>query len=112
MNISVVDPSQLTTLDIHRWKEYQRSDAALSSPFFCLEYIRAVAAVRPGVQIARLERDNDVVGFFPFQRTAFDIGDRVGLRLCDVSGLIIRNDVRWDPESLVKQCGLSGWHFQ
>lgn len=112
MNVRVVKPPELAPDDIERWKEFQRQDSVLGSPFFCTGYIQAVSDVQPGVRVGIIERDGDIVGYFPFQRAARNIAHPVGLRLCDFSGPILRNTDPWDPESAVRSCGLSGWHFQ
>jgi CelD/BcsL family acetyltransferase involved in cellulose biosynthesis len=112
MNIRVVKPSELTPDNIDRWRTYQRQSAVLSNPFFSPQYVEAVGQVQPGVRVGIVENENEIVGFFPFQLAARNIADQVGLRLCDLSGPILKTDVVVNPESLVRGCRLAGWHFQ
>ncbi len=112
MNIRVVKPADLTPQDLQLWKQYQQRDTFLANPFLCPEYIMAVSEIQEGVQVGIMECGSEIVGFFPFQKTTRNIGDPVGLRLCDISGPILKGGIAWDPKSVVRASGLSGWHFQ
>jgi CelD/BcsL family acetyltransferase involved in cellulose biosynthesis len=112
MRISVISPSELSLSEINLWRVFQQQHPLLASPFFSPEFIQTVSAVQSNVQIGIMDSAGEVMGFFPFQRTGWRIGRPVGLKLCDLTGVIVRADVRWKPEALVRHCGLAGWHFQ
>lgn len=97
--------------DLKAWTALQDADPSLASPFFCPEYAAAVARVRDDVQVAVVERGGERVGFFPFQKAAFSVGQPVGGPLSDCHGFVMRRGLDWDPRRIVRACGLAEWRF-
>lgn len=111
LDIEFQRTQQLSAEDRQAWDEFQRRDPSLDSGYFCPEFTQAVAAVRDDVEVAVLRRAGKAVGFFPFQRSALNLGKPVGGKLSDYHGVIAERGVSVNPEQLVRACGLSGWDF-
>ena len=58
-----------------------------------------------------LEERGTVAGFFPFQRSAWNVGRPVGSRLSDLQAVIAEPGWEWRPEELVRCCHLNAWEF-
>jgi CelD/BcsL family acetyltransferase involved in cellulose biosynthesis len=111
MKTTVVAADRLTAEQTAAWARLKEADPALESPFLSLEFTRAVAAVRPDVEVAVLEEDGQPAGFFPYQRGPWGVGRPVGGRLSDYQGVVARPGLAWDAVRLVSDCGLSAWQF-
>jgi CelD/BcsL family acetyltransferase involved in cellulose biosynthesis len=110
VRISVVTPDELGASDLGTWRSFQRS-GAMSHPFLAPEFVQAVGRVRPHVRVAVLEEGPHIVGFFPFERGAWGYGTPPAPGLTDAHGLVHAPDVEWDPQQLLRACGLSVWEF-
>jgi CelD/BcsL family acetyltransferase involved in cellulose biosynthesis len=111
MRIRTVTFKQLTTDEIAAWSHIQRTEPLLASPYFRPEFTESVAAVRNNVEVAVLEENGQRIGFFPYQRSRWNIARPVGTHLSDFHGLIARANVRCDPLDLLQACQLTAWHF-
>lgn len=111
MNIRVLNADALTPEQIAAWADIQESAWAFDSPCFRPEFTQAVAAVRGGVEVAVLEDGGRPVGFFPFQRGRRNVARPVGGKMSDFHGVIVRDDVAWEPRQLLRECRLRAWHF-
>jgi len=111
LKIRIVVPAELTQQQLAAWNRWRRTDAALLSPYFHPEFTLAVAAVRNDVEVAVLEDEQGLAGFFPFQRSRLNFGRPVGGRLCDLHGVVTRPGVDWSAGTLIQECGLAGWDF-
>ncbi|SDZ75160.1 GNAT family N-acetyltransferase [Microbulbifer marinus] len=111
MKYSLIEVADLTAEHRETWRTLQRSTACLRSPYFCLEFTLAAAAVRNDVRVVVLEEGAEAVGFFPFQRGRFGGGRPVGGALSDYHGVIVAPGAIWDVETLLRSCGLAYWEF-
>jgi CelD/BcsL family acetyltransferase involved in cellulose biosynthesis len=111
MKIELIRASQLAGDLRAKWSQIQRDHPEFESPYFCVEFTEAAAAVRRDVWVAVLEHAGQAVGFFPFHRGAFGVGKPVGERMSDRQGLIVPNDVEWTVEELLQGCRLRAWDF-
>lgn len=111
MKISVIPGREIDDTLRQRWQEIQVSNSALANPYFCVEYTEAVAAVRDDVFIGVMEKDNRIIGFFPFQRKRKKIADPVGGRMSDYQGVIISSEQAWNAKDLMRGCDLNIWDF-
>jgi CelD/BcsL family acetyltransferase involved in cellulose biosynthesis len=111
MNATIIPARDLTSAYIAVWDAIQRADRNLASPFFRPEFSQAVAEVRPDVEVAVIERNGKIVGFFPFQRQRGNVGRPVGGPLSDYHGIVLQAGITVDLEEIFDQCGLSAWHF-
>lgn len=111
MKIHVLPAGALTPDHEQNWARLQRSNPDLASPYFCAEFTRAVAQVRSDVEVAILEHEGQIAGFFPFQRGSFGLGQPVGGPMSDFQAMICGPSLTWDCHELIRACGLAAWDF-
>lgn len=111
MQVQVKKAEQLTPEEIATWKQLQAGNPSLESPYFHPEFTLAVASVRSDVEVAILQKQNQVIGFFPFQRGKLGLAKPVGGKVSDYHGVIAAADTTLDGMDLLRQCGLAGWDF-
>lgn len=111
MKIHLVRPSELSPELVGVWEEILDHEPALDSPYFRPEFVQAVGAVRTDVEIGVLENHDRLLGFFPFQRSRWNVARPVGGRLSDFQALIVRSGTPWSVPELLRGCRLSAWQF-
>lgn len=111
MKIQVISAKFLTAEHRLLWSQIQHNNQSLASPYFCHEFISTVAMVRNDIWIGLLMESNEIVGFFPFQRSFLPIGKPVGSILSDYHGLIVSPEFDWNVKDLLEGCGLQMWTF-
>lgn len=104
MHVSCV--TDLSEALFERWRCLHDADSARPGPFLHPAYARAVARVRPDVEVAVIVEGGRAVGFVPYQRSRFDVGGPVGSRLCDLAGAVVESGAAWDPRELGQAAGL------
>ena len=111
MQIHVVRPDELGAAEVDAWRAMQRATVALGSPFLSPEFSLAAARFRPAARVAVLTDARRIVGFFPFERHRLGVGVPIcgWLTLCQ--GLIHAPGAEWDPQELLRGCGLAVWQF-
>lgn len=103
--------AKLSASDWEVWREIQGTDLAYTSPYFRPEFAQAVAAVRDDVEVAVLKQNDEIIGFFPFQRGRLSLGKPLGGKLSDYHGLLVRAGAEIDPRELLGGCRLAAWDF-
>ncbi|HEX2298511.1 MAG TPA: GNAT family N-acetyltransferase, partial [Pseudonocardiaceae bacterium] len=111
MKITVIRPGELGEPELARWRGFQRDCPALANPFLSPEFTVAVGRHRPRTRVAVLSDGPDLVGFFPFERRRFGYGVPVAAGLTHCQGLVHAPDLEWDPQELLRACGLAVWEF-
>ena len=111
MRITPVRADELDASLLGRWDELRRADPSLASPYFCPQYVQAVARVRPDVRVGVIERDGQVQGFFPYQHVSARVAAPVGGRLSDCHGLIADAALDLSAQDLLRACRLHIWDF-
>ena len=112
MRIRVLRPPELTPALHERWRELQRSHRLYASPFFHPAFTQMVARSRDDVHVGVCEEEDNVpLGFFPFQRARFGVGQPVGWTLCDYQGVVAAPGCRWEARELLSACGLRWFQF-
>ena len=111
MKVTVIRASELDDACKGHWTKIQRSDSNLISPYFCIEFTEALAAVRNDVYVAVIEDGPKIIGFFPFHRRRLGFGRPIGLGLSDYHGVIADADAEWSADELLKGCRLVRWKF-
>lgn len=111
-HIVVYRPRELADVHVAAWRRLCESDARLSNPFLHPAFTFAVAAVRNDVEVAVLEESGLPVGFFPFQRSAWNIGNPVGGRLSGYQAFVVADGIKWSATELIEGCKLSSWQFE
>ncbi len=88
--IDVINADQLCGKIADRWSTLRRQNDRFASPYYDIEFTKAVARVRPGVEIAVLrDRVGQIEAFLPYQRVG-SRGEPVGGLLNDLHGVIGR----------------------
>jgi CelD/BcsL family acetyltransferase involved in cellulose biosynthesis len=111
MNIELYSAQDLPGDLLARWDEIQRATLELASPYFRPEYVQAVAALRPNVEVAALRDGETIVGLFPFERQQRVVARPVGLQLSDYQGVIATPGMPWSVAELLDGCRLKAWEF-
>ncbi|MFO0886026.1 MAG: hypothetical protein U0894_17895 [Pirellulales bacterium] len=91
---------QLTPDEIATWKQLQAANPSLESPYFHPEFTLAVASVRSDVEVAVLQKQNQTIGFLPFQRGKLGLAKPVGGKVSDYHGLIAAADTVVDERRI------------
>lgn len=94
-----------------RWRTLQASNPALANPYFNVEYLQSVAAVRDDVFVSIIEEAGEVIGFFPWQSKDGRVAAPVGGRLSDYQGIIGVPERRWDYDAILDASGPKIWDF-
>lgn len=111
MRIQSVRPLDLGSAEVGRWRDIQAADPLLGNPFLAPEFTLGVGRFRTGVRVAVIEDGGQIVGFFPYERSAAGIGHPVGFGLTDLQGIIAPADLDLPARDLLKACGLGVWDF-
>ncbi|MEX2175326.1 MAG: GNAT family N-acetyltransferase [Pirellulaceae bacterium] len=111
MKIRPIPARELSADLVQRWHEILAATPQLAGPYFRPEFVSAVAAARDDVEIAVLEEAGQVAGFFPFQRTRWNVAQPVGGTLSDYQGVVAAPSLVWQPDELLTACRLSAWEF-
>ena len=111
LTISTVRPEALSAAQLAAWNDLLATDPRYASPFFHPAYTRLISEVRSQVEVAVFEDGNEPVGFLPFERHHGHVARPLGVKLCDYQGVVMRAGVEWSPEHLMRESGLSVWHF-
>lgn len=112
MRVEVCRPAELGPRQVEEWNSFHLDHMPVVSPFFSYDYVRAVGEVRADVEVGVVEEGGETVGFFPFQRGWGNIGWPVGLRLCDLEGIVARSGQILDPVETVRRCRLRSFYFR
>jgi CelD/BcsL family acetyltransferase involved in cellulose biosynthesis len=89
----------------------QCENPSLANPFLSSAFTVAVGRVRAGARVAVLEESQEVVGFFPYERGMVPIGKPIGAGVSDCQGLVHTAGLEWNPQALLRGCGLAVWEF-
>lgn len=111
MRVSVVHPGELGAPEVARWHDILRASPAPANPFLCPEFTIAVGRRRSQARVAVLSDGPDVVGFFPFERRGLGYGVPIGAGHNDCQGLVHLPGLDWEPQQLLRACGLAVWEF-
>ncbi len=106
MKIQPCAIADLTSEDWSAWQEFRALDASLSGPHFSPEFIQLVAQSRPGIEMARFERDGRAVGFLPYRRAAAHVGDSIVGSFSEAEGVVGEPGLTLDIPALLKSCQL------
>jgi len=103
----VVPAGRLTKEEIATWDSFCRQYSDLTNAFLSPHYCLSVAACRPDVYVGVIEKDQEIVGFFPFQfrtraHAVLGFAERVGEEMTDYFGLVARPDLRLESTSLLR----------
>lgn len=107
VNIRYGIPAEIGTA----WRCLQQKNPALQSPYFAPDFTAIIAGARNNVELAVLEDGKVIAGCFPFERRRWNFAGPVGSFISDYHGVISAPDLRFDPQALLRACGLVAWDF-
>ena len=86
-------PSEFNEVEILRWQDIQSNSAFLKKAFLSYSFCSSVAKIHPYVQVCIFRKDEEIVGFLPFQfknslYSRMRIAERVGGEMSDYFGVI------------------------
>jgi CelD/BcsL family acetyltransferase involved in cellulose biosynthesis len=111
VTIVIVRPEDLGESEISRWRELQEANPSLDNPFLSVEFTLAMGRLRDYVQVAVIQDNNTITGFFPYERHSFGIGKPLGGFLTTCHGLISAPELKVDIRSLLRACKISVFDF-
>lgn len=111
MDVDVVHPGELGPAELDAWRGLQATRPEWANPFLAPEFTVAVGRVRPAARVAVLSERGGTVGFFPFETGPFGFGAPIAAGLTDCQGIVHAPDLDWDPQLLLRRCGLAIWEF-
>lgn len=106
-----VRPSDLGPSELDRWRELQRGNPALASPFFCPEFSLAVDGARADAAVTVIEEEGEIVAFFPFQTNRLGLGRPIGGVLSDHHGVIAASETLIDVPAMLRASKLRRWTY-
>ncbi|WP_405908093.1 MULTISPECIES: GNAT family N-acetyltransferase [unclassified Streptomyces] len=109
--ITIHRPEELSASLCQDWHRAMDESPDYANPFLAPEFAAGIGRHRSGARVAVLHQNGEAVGFFPYERNAFGVGRAIGLGLSDCQALVHRPGVTWDPQQLLKACGLSVFEF-
>jgi len=111
MRYQVLPARQLDASHLACWERLRTANAVYDSPFFCREFMLAVAAVRDDVHVALMEQGDEVVGIFPFQKSRWSAARPVGAGFSEFHGPLFMPGLSWRVEEWLRGCGLGAWSY-
>lgn len=88
IDVDVFGPESLCGTIEEHWNRIRRSNPVFKSPYFDIEFTRAVARVRDDVRIAVVQSNGEVIGVLPFQENKPGYAVPVGGLLNDWHGIM------------------------
>lgn len=110
MDVDVVSPRELGSVDRARWQALHNGHAPYKSPFLSPSFASAVSRARPAARVAIL-RDGPAAGFFPFEHGRGGHGRALGMGISDLQGLVAHPSLDVDTAALLRMCGLRSYTF-
>jgi len=111
MQVKLIDPGELGSVEIAAWHSMQRATPSLFNPFLSPEFAMAVGGFRSDARIAVLTKDRSITGFFPFERRRLGVGVPICGWLSPCQGIVHAPGANWDTRELLQGCRLSAWQF-
>jgi len=110
-NVTVKSASALTSDEIDQWRELQRADSTMMSPFFSPEYTLAIEAATQSAQVALARNKGHLIGILPFHKGPLKTGVPIGAQITDFQGIIGPLKTTENLNEFVKACGLRVYDF-
>ncbi|TPQ16524.1 GNAT family N-acetyltransferase [Streptomyces sporangiiformans] len=111
MDIKIHRLDGLSASHLRAWHRVMDESPEYANPFLAPEFAIGIGRYRGGARVAVLHENGEAVGFFPYERNSFGVGQAIGLGLSDCQALVHRPGVTWDTQELLRACGLSIFEF-
>jgi CelD/BcsL family acetyltransferase involved in cellulose biosynthesis len=109
MKAEIILPGELTSDHVDRWRQFQKANDALRSPFFSPEFTLAVGSARPDARVSVLTRGGQICGYLPFHLYRSGIAKPIGGPISDYQGII--TDVPLQCFEILKASKLNAYDF-
>lgn len=83
------------------WERFRALRPSLRGPFFTLDWCDAVQAARGDLEVARIAREGELIGFLPFHRGRFGALRPAGGPMSDVHGFVCAPGAPIDAPAMV-----------
>jgi CelD/BcsL family acetyltransferase involved in cellulose biosynthesis len=103
MRVELVQVHELTAEHARLWDTLRASDSAYANPFFSLEFARIAARSQPS-QVAVIEVDNRIVGFWAFENRRMGMAVPIGHPGADHHGPIVDMELTLPISQLLRAC--------
>jgi CelD/BcsL family acetyltransferase involved in cellulose biosynthesis len=110
MSVRLYEAGALPNDLLAPWRRLMRSQPGLDNPLLSPTWVKSVAAVHGGIEVAVLLQGGIPFAFLPFERRSRQ-GFPVGGSLSDFQGLIASHTSLVEPEALLHECGLTALHY-
>ena len=111
-SVEVVQVNELSLPTQIRWSQLRESHPGFQSPYFDIEFTRAVDRIRDDVEVAlAFDASRQLVGILPYQRVSRGVAEPVGGRLNDLHGVIGLQCDASEYETILKACRLKQFNF-
>lgn len=111
LKVRLVPLREMGAAECAAWARLQESYPELNNPFFRPEFGQVVGRVSKAAEVAFVERADEIIAVFPFERSSGGIARPIGDYLPDVQGIIADPTADIDVEWLLRECGLVAWTF-
>ncbi|MEU3792844.1 GNAT family N-acetyltransferase [Streptomyces fructofermentans] len=111
MDVTIHRPEELDEALRRAWHRLMDESPDYANPFLAPEFAAGVGTCRGGARVAVLREGGEPVGFLPYEHNSLGVGRAIGLGLSDCQALVHRSGVTWDPQELLRACGLSVFEF-
>ena len=92
-----LEPLSLSTADLNVWRQLQRADNRLSSPYLTPEWAQTVNKYRTDARVVIIrEDDGSPVGFLPVQASSPICALPLGGPICDYQAIVSKHGTRFD----------------
>jgi CelD/BcsL family acetyltransferase involved in cellulose biosynthesis len=103
VRLETIHPKELGPAEFARWREHQRANIALRSPYLTPEWAQAIGAVRDDARVCVIDGGD---GFLGVQRVSRLAAMGLGAPIADYQGLIGNADLRVEPRALCRSLGV------
>lgn len=111
LEFSTICPSQLCGQIAEKWNSIRALNPKNSSPYFDIEFTKAVSRIRNDTEITVISDGADILGFFPFQRITPTHAEPIGGRLNDWHGIIGYPGIEVCWRRLLRESNLKSFGF-
>lgn len=113
LKISLKAPGELSDAEIAQWVKLRKSNPALYSPYFHVDFARLMGELRKDAQIIIGYRGDTAICFFPFQGQMGTSGfiRPLGAPMSDYHGFIEAPNSEIDHVEFLKAAGIGALHY-
>lgn len=111
VKVTICKPHELGFGELSLWRNWQKADPRLASPFLAPEFAIAFANHFEAARVAVLEDEANIVGFFPYEKRPLGVGTTLAYNFSDTQAVICSAGFQFDPIELLQACGVAVLEF-